>query len=107
MEETLSPLYGLVPVFLFCGTFFLVFIWITIENLIFNIKMGKIWKTQEYGYPDLQECPKCGFPQIYGRMVCEGMPLNRKYYQEEFKCNHCGEKFKFVVKWNGFNGDPQ
>lgn len=109
MHITLHPFHLLVPVGMPLFIFLCVYFWVVAENLIFNYHMGKKWKDQKLKYPDLNKCPECGFPQIYGRVQFEGWPflILKKYYKEKFRCRKCGLDFDFLVKWNGVNGDPQ
>ena len=102
-------MWGLTIYLGFIALIFLVAItWTSIQNMIENHKLGEIWKAQNYKYDDLRKCPGCGFPHVFGRVEFEGLPIIlKKYYWEDFKCQRCDFKYRFVVKWNGLNGDEE
>lgn len=104
---TLYPYHLLVPFGLFFIVFLLVYFWITVENVLFNNRMKRMWEVQKYKYADLHTCPKCEYPQYpAGRIMYEGFPILilRKYYWETFMCRNCKKTFDYIIRWNGLNG---
>ena len=80
---------------------------ITVEQIIENIKMRKIYKTQKYRINDFKNvCPKCGSMLIpFPRIVAEGIQFSlvrKKYIEIPVTCFHCEFNVDVVAKWNGF-----
>jgi len=103
----LADIPSIVLAGIFMGTVFMI-IWTihSIGALRENLRLGKIWKAQKYKFKELHWCPECGFPQIYGRIRVEGLPLfiMKKYYWETLRCKNCNYNLRFLVKFNGIAG---
>ena len=75
---------------------------ISVQNWQENRKLGKIWKEQgSKSLKDYSKCHECGFPQLYGSVVWEGLApfITRKYYEEKFHCLNCDLQYKFIVRY--------
>ena len=75
---------------------------ISVQNWQENRRIGKLWEAQPFKYiKDYSKCHECGFPQLFGRTVWEGLApfIAKKYYEEEFYCSNCGLRFKFLVRY--------
>jgi len=91
------------------GLFGIVFLFVNVAESIKNFKKNRIlrkrYKEQKYYMKDLNKCPRCGHPYLFGRIIKEGYWeafIPEMYNIDEFDCynDDCNFKTEVIRKWN-------